>query len=135
MISSNLILQKKEILNSLKKRLDENEDSNESSSEALIRILDDSIRQDSTSDKEWNNFKIHFEKTYDSFFTGLKKHYPILTEGDLRHCAYIKIGMTTKEISSLLNITPGSVQKSRVRLKRKLNLEKEMDLKTWIISQ
>ena len=135
LISSNLILQKKEILNSLKKRLDENEDSNESSSEALIRILDDSIRQDSTSDKEWNNFKIHFEKTYDSFFTGLKKHYPILTEGDLRHCAYIKIGMTTKEISSLLNITPGSVQKSRVRLKKKLNLEKEMDLKIWIISQ
>lgn len=52
----------------------------------------------------------------------LKQHYPRLTVYDLRLCTYLKTNLSTKEIATLLNITPDSVKKAKHRLRRKLGL-------------
>lgn len=51
----------------------------------------------------------------------LKQRYPNLTAYDLRLCTYLKANLTTKEIATLLNITPDSVKKAKHRLRKKLN--------------
>ena len=85
-------------------------------------------------EKEWQVTKAHFEAVYHDFFKNLKSAFPVLTQYDLRHCAYIKLSHSTKEIARLLGVEPTSVQKSRVRLKKKLNLSKSDDLYGFIMN-
>ncbi|WP_141719692.1 helix-turn-helix transcriptional regulator [Roseivirga misakiensis] len=56
------------------------------------------------------------------FQEDLKQHYPHLTAYDLRLCTYLKANLSTKEIASILNITPDSVKKAKHRLRRKVEL-------------
>ena len=58
----------------------------------------------------------------------LEEKFPNLSRNDLRMCAYIKIGMDTKEIANILNVKPSSAYISRSRLRKKLNLDVEEDL-------
>jgi len=57
-----------------------------------------------------------------------------LTEENLKICAYIKMGMTSKQIAQLMNVVKGSVDKSLQRLKKKLQLSEDESLKSFICS-
>jgi len=85
-------------------------------------------------DKDWEILKSHFEEIHSSFFHKLKTEYPLLTTIDLKHCACIKLNFTTKEIARFFNIKASSVQISRVRLKKKMNLLDSIDLRAHILS-
>jgi hypothetical protein len=78
------------------------------------------------TEEDWLTFKQHFEQVYPGFFPRLTEDFPRLTPGELRLCALIKLGLTTRPIANILGISPDSVKKSRQRLRKKLNLsEKE----------
>ena len=79
-------------------------------------------------EKDWNIMKTHFETLHKDFFSRLLADFPDLTQHELRHCAYIKMNFSTKEIARLFNIQHTSVQKSRVRLKKKLKLKQQDEL-------
>ena len=98
---------------------------------ALTKI-EEIIRGNLDTDKEWNNFKIHFEKVHPNFFEKLKKYSGDLTEENLKMCAYDKMGISTKQIAQLLNIAYNSVVVSRVRIKKKLQLEENVSLTDFI---
>ncbi|WP_141719631.1 helix-turn-helix transcriptional regulator [Roseivirga misakiensis] len=53
----------------------------------------------------------------------IKQRYPNLTAYDLRLCTYLKANLSTKEIATLLNITPDSVKKAKHRLRKKMNIQ------------
>ena len=57
-----------------------------------------------------------------AFQEKLKSEHPDLTRYNIRLCTYLKAGLSTKEIASLLNITPDSVKKAKHRLRKKLNM-------------
>lgn len=57
------------------------------------------------------------------FQEGLRLRYPRLSAYDLRLCTYLKANLSTKEIATLLNITPDSVKKAKHRLRIKLLLD------------
>ncbi|MEH6512603.1 MAG: hypothetical protein V7670_09065 [Maribacter arcticus] len=42
------------------------------------------------------------------------------------------MNLTTKEIAATLNVLPDSILKSKYRLKKKLNLDKNTDLTTFL---
>ena len=67
-------------------------------------------------------FDLQLDELNKRFYASLKEEFPDLTPNDLRLCAYIKIGMSAKEIANLLNIKPSSVYISRSRLRKKLDL-------------
>lgn len=67
------------------------------------------IKSNKQEELEWDNFKLHFDSVSPSFFNILKKNFPNLTELDLKHCAYIKINFTPKQVAHLLGISPKSV--------------------------
>jgi DNA-binding CsgD family transcriptional regulator len=85
-------------------------------------------------DEEWINLKKHFNTVFSGFYNKLIKDYPTLTETELRHCMFIKLHMQTKEIARILNVDPRSVQASRYRIKKKMNLNEETDLRNHIVS-
>ena len=90
------------------------------------------IAQNSDTNDEWGTFKVHFESVHPQFFTTLSQLMPSLTPLELRQCAYIKINLSPKQVGNLLNITPDSVKKARMRIKKKLNLSPEDSLTKFI---
>ncbi|MEZ4827610.1 MAG: LuxR C-terminal-related transcriptional regulator [Bacteroidia bacterium] len=46
----------------------------------------------------------------------------------------MKMNLSTKEIATILNITPESVNKARYRLRKKLNLDTDQNLQQFILA-
>ncbi len=103
----------------------------------IKRYLTDALRNISSKEhvnNNWGVFKVHFEKVHPTFFIELIKIQPNLTQGEMRLCAYIKMNLTTKEIANLLNISDRSIQTNRYRLKKKLGLDTQLNLISYIQS-
>ena len=85
------------------------------------------------SDEEnFFTFKLKFEKSHPDFFHTLNHLNPKLTDNDLKLCAYMRLGMTSLDIANLQFIERKSVEMSKYRLKKKLKLQAEDDLNTFI---
>ncbi len=80
----------------------------------------------------WEEFKYHFEKVHQGFFVRLKGKFPGLTTKDQRMCAYIHLGLSTKELAALINVTPESAEIGRIRLRKKLGLTREQNLNSFL---
>lgn len=80
----------------------------------------------------WEDFKFHFEKVHQGFFPKLMGKFPALTVKDQRMCAYIHLGLSTKELAGLLNITPESAEIGRIRLRKKLGLTRSQNLNSFL---
>lgn len=95
----------------------------------LKRLVDYSFNLD----KDWNNFKLHFEQVHNNFFNDLMDKYPDLTPSECKLCALIKLNLNTKEIASILSINPESVKVARYRLRKKLGLDGQQNLAEFLI--
>lgn len=82
----------------------------------------------------WNNFEQYFNGIFDGFFDRLLARYPKLTNNDMKICAYVKLGMNTKEMASLMNIEISSAESARYRLRKNMGLTQNDSL-TEIISK
>jgi len=74
------------------------------------------------------NFKTLYKLVHPQFFTLLSKHYPSLSPNELKHCAFIKINLSNKEIAQLLHIESKSVDMAHYRLRKKLNVPSRVKL-------
>ena len=86
------------------------------------------------SEEDWEVLKQHFNAVYDGFYDKLLKLHPELSETDLRHCVFIKLHMQTKEIARILLIDPRSVQTTRYRIKKKMDLDEDVDLRDYLLN-
>lgn len=75
-----------------------------------------------------NHLLTELQSSSFQFQDRLKACYPELTAYDLRLCTYLKANLSTKEIATLLNITPDSVKKAKHRLRKKLDMS---PVKSW----
>jgi len=86
------------------------------------------VKNNISMDKEWEQFKLHFEEVNPGFFNSLQEKYPELTQNELKLCAYYRINLNTKEIAKMLNVTNAAIQKSRYRLRKKMDISSETEL-------
>lgn len=70
-------------------------------------------------------FDVNFEKINHEFFEKLRKIDSSLTKRELRLCAFIKMDLTNKEISPLLNISIRGVETARYKIRKKLKLSQD----------
>jgi len=82
-------------------------------------------------DKSWTGFKRHFNEVHPNFFDRLNENWD-LTNNESRICAYLKIGLENKEIAALTNVESASVRRALNRLKKKLGLIQEENLRDFI---
>lgn len=134
MVSSLLMIaQKNELIRYLRKNLSAIR--NTVPSPIQKKVLDMILRIDEQSGRQtfnWDDFKLHFEKVNPGFFSRLHIKYPLLTPKDLRLCAYIRLGLSTKDIAGLISITPESAEIGRIRLRKKLALDRLTNLSTFL---
>lgn len=82
---------------------------------------------------DWDQFALHFNQAYDDFLIALKKEYPKLTPNEIKLCAYLRLNMSSKEISHIMSITIKSVELSRYRLRKKLELAPDINLFNFLM--
>lgn len=97
---------------------------------AVFRILDDSEK----SRDDWNNFSVYFDKVHNNFLTVLKTRFPGLSSTDLKLCAYLRLNLSSKEIAQLLNISLKGVEISRYRIRKKMQLNTEVNLYDFLMN-
>ncbi len=94
----------------------------------VLKTIDENIK----FDNDWYRIKAHFEKIHPGFFERLRKQFPQLTPNDHKLCALLRMNLNTKEISHILKITAPSTEISRIRLRKKLDLPKGINLTQYI---
>lgn len=101
------------------------------------RELDDIIKEidkNISTKEDWNFFETAFNHADKDFFKKVKKLHPELTTNDLKLCVYLRLNMTSKEIAPLLNISHRSVEIKRYRLRKKISLEKSVNLNNYFMN-
>lgn len=86
------------------------------------------------SNKDWETFEDQFDFLHSDFFKKLKKRFPKLSVSEAKLCMFLKMRLSTKEISNQLNLSVRGVETRRYRLRKKLQLPKETDLEDFFDS-
>ncbi len=79
------------------------------------------------TDHIWNEFELRFNQIHSGFYNNLNIHFPNLSANEKKLCAFLKLNMTTKEISAISKQSTKSIEGARTRLRKKLKLT-ETDL-------
>jgi DNA-binding CsgD family transcriptional regulator len=83
----------------------------------------------------WNAFEQEFVMVHPDFMKQLLKLHPDLTPKERRLCSLLRMNLSTKEISQILNLEVRSVEMARTRLRKKLNISgKDIALGTYFAS-
>lgn len=127
-----LIASKNEIFERLKKLAEEIKSDGQSDGFEKAKEIITEIDRQTDVETQWEQFRVRFESVHRSFFEKLRSVDGGLTQNDLQLCAYLKLNLTSKEIARLMNISPESVNTSRYRLRKKLNLPNNMTLDEFI---
>ena len=96
------------------------------------RLADELSRQTILTEEDWEKFKTLFEKIYPGFFLKLKEMIPDITVAEQRMAALIRLHLNTKQMASMLGISPDSVYKIRQRLRKRLQLDDEVTTETYL---
>ena len=94
--------------------------------------LERNIRQNIENDNNWKKFEENFDLVYENYLKRLGEMYPDLSTSDKKLCAYLKMDLSSKDIAPLLNTTIRGVETNRYRLRKKLNLEREINLSEYL---
>lgn len=93
------IAQKNQLLDSLRREVHSTVHVAKGEVQKQLLRIEKRIQRNLNPQNDWTTFKLHFEQVHPQFFERLQQRFPALTLIDLRHCAYLKIGLSNKEIA------------------------------------
>jgi len=127
------IINKNRIFEKLKSKINKITDKPEIQKDDLIR-LKTLIVENLSLDKDRERFNSYVSELNRDFYFRLLSRYPNLTENEQRLCSLVRLNLSSKEMSSILNISTKSVEVNRHRLRKKMHLKREENL-TELISK
>jgi tetratricopeptide (TPR) repeat protein len=83
-------------------------------------------------DEYWEEFHKNFEQVHQQFLDRIKKFCPDLNGNDMRLISLIKLNMGSADMAALLGIGQSSLRVSRYRLKKKIGLNTEESLSSFV---
>lgn len=90
------------------------------------------VKEQNRMDNNFEKIRFTIQELHPDFFKNInEKAKQKLTPLDLKYCAYIYLGMDTKQIANLLNVEPKSVRMTKYRLKKKFGLDENIALDTF----
>ena len=128
-----LLSQKKNAFNDLQDDLKQLRDllKSEESRRKITEIFQ-KLNQHKIGEEYMEIFDVNFEKINYDFFKKLKQLDPTITNRELRLCAFIKMNLSNKEISPLLNISTRGVETARYKIRKKLNVSHEENFTAFL---
>ena len=100
----------------------------------LMDDLEKEIKTKVVINAESKEFFERLDRLSDSFYSQLNDKYPQLSKTDKRLCSLIRLKMNSHQIAAVQNISLASLNTSRYRLRKKLMLEEDVSLDSFIQS-
>ncbi|WP_166382853.1 MULTISPECIES: tetratricopeptide repeat protein [unclassified Polaribacter] len=123
------LIEKDEFLKELKTRVREGGD------KVKIHEINKVLRSVSVNNnKNWDDFKMRFIDVNKEFYDVIFAKFPKLSQGDQKICALIKLNFSSKDMARLLGISVESVHTVRHRIRKKMSLERNVNLEEYINS-
>lgn len=101
--------------------------------EERLQALKQHVAEDRGDSIEWERFEENFDEVNAGFCKILSERYPWMNKQERKLCIYIRLGMLTKEIAPLLNISTRGVEMMRYRMRCKMELDAQTNLKDYLI--
>jgi len=116
-------------------------------SEKLVHLEENTVKEETRDalqkianelqkckDKDiWKEFELRFNQVHSDFYQKISHKFPTLTSNDLRLCAFLKLNMSSKEISEITGQRIGTLEMARSRLRKKFGISKtQIDLVTFL---
>jgi tetratricopeptide (TPR) repeat protein/DNA-binding CsgD family transcriptional regulator len=95
----------------------------------LLKNLESSLPTEA-----WKEFETRFEQVHNGFYDKLIIQYPDLSPTELKICGFLRLNLTTKDIALLTNRSIGTIDHSRSSIRRKMNLENDSNLTSYLLS-
>ncbi|HAM99257.1 MAG TPA: hypothetical protein DCQ26_11680 [Marinilabiliales bacterium] len=116
------LLKKNELINSISQKLltikwKLKKDEDQRDVQEVINELLGSVDND-----VWSEFELRFKDVHEDFYKKLQERYPELTPNERKLCAFMRLNMSTKEISNITFQSIHSITIARSRLRKKLNI-------------
>lgn len=131
------LVRKNEILQEIAAKIDKIQAQAENTAESAqlkkqLSKIRTSIAENIRKDDDWSTINQNFDIVYENYTRRLMELHPGLSASDKRMCCYIKMGLSSKEIAPLVNISYKSVEMARYRLRKKMNIPMETSLYDYL---
>jgi PAS domain S-box-containing protein len=124
--------QKNEIIALVTKQIKKITSANPKNNQQKLVSLLETLEKVPTTTVDWDMVVLQLENLHPGFLGRLQLKHPNLSPKEKKLCAYLRLGLSSKEISGLQNVTSKSVEVARGRLRKKLKLERENRLVYYI---
>ncbi|PKP00922.1 MAG: hypothetical protein CVU14_06315 [Bacteroidetes bacterium HGW-Bacteroidetes-9] len=127
------LIKKNEMLSEISNKLVQLEKSAKGiEAKEVITLISQEMRN-RTDDKMLNEFTQRFQEVHAGFYETLLSKFPELSQNELKLCAYLRLNMSTKDISELTGQQFTSIDQARYRLRKKLGISNsETNLVTFL---
>ncbi len=98
---------------------------------AYMEVLQ--ILKKGDSQTVWKDFELSYSGVHEEFFNRLKEICPQLTPNEIKICSLIRLNLSTKEIAQITHRTPGRIDNIRSIIRKKINLEADKNLTTFLM--
>jgi tetratricopeptide (TPR) repeat protein len=118
------LLKKNEFINGITEKLIESKHNFKAENQKVIQEIINQLK--SSSDQEvWSEFETHFTQVHADFYNKLQELFPNLSSNEKKLCAFLRLNLSTKDISAITYQSVNSITVARSRLRKKLNIQGE----------
>jgi tetratricopeptide (TPR) repeat protein len=128
-LASNMmyLIEKNEFITSIARKLVEIKPAAKRDNQHLLQQIINELKLNSSS-KIWEEFEMRFKEVHSEFYESLNEAFPDLTPNEVKICAFLRLNMSSKEISSITHQSVKSINMARFRLRKKINMDREENL-------
>ncbi len=91
------------------------------------------INMNLNDESNWEKLNLNLNLIQDNFLSRFAEKFREITHKDLKICAYIRMNLSNEEISELLNISRRGLEMSRYRIRKKIGMDKKIQLNDFIL--
>jgi tetratricopeptide (TPR) repeat protein len=118
------LLKKNELITGISERLIKSKLDFKPENQKIIQEIINELK--SNQDKDiWAEFETHFMQVHTDFYDRLNQLFPNLSSNEKKLCAFLRLNMSTKDISAITYQSVNSITVARSRLRKKLNIQGE----------
>lgn len=118
------LLKKNELITNISEKLIKSKSDFKMENQKIIQDIINELKSSQDSDV-WAEFEAHFTSVHTDFYRRLNEKYPNLSANEKKLCAFLRLNMSTKDISAITYQSINSITVARSRLRKKLNIEGE----------
>jgi tetratricopeptide (TPR) repeat protein len=118
------LLKKNELITGISEKLIKSKLDFKVENQKIIQEIINELK--SSQDKDiWSEFEAHFTQVHIEFYNRLNELFPNLSSNEKKLCAFLRLNMSTKDISAITYQSINSITVARSRLRKKLDIQGE----------